>query len=508
MSTGLFGSRACRSAVTGAALLAACFLLDQQPARAQLATPTPAGDCCAAHDTPGCKLPNCNDCVCNEVGEEFCCLPLGNWDSLCVDIASGDSCASDCLCDAPTPLPTPTKGGDCCSDHGGPSCNDNTCASCVCGKDDTCCDNVWDSTCVSIARTVEDCASSCPCEPFPTPPPAATPTPAPCCEAHDLNPGCDVGDCEACVCGVDEVCCSDTWDENCVSIASDECAVTCLCSDLGDCCAVHDGPGCNVSACESCVIALDPPCAEQWDAECAGEAMVECATDCPCGDCCAAQDVPGCGEKTCQACVCDVDPTCCDDVWDGTCENIAAVDCSVACPCGDCCAAQEVPGCGSKGCQACVCAFDSNCCDNVWDGICADRAATECASRCQDCVGPTSDCCAARDEGEPGCSDATCQSCVCDLDSFCCTDFWDGRCAEELTRSPECRSACACDGSTCIGDCDGDGNVSVANLITGVNISLGKAQLSACSIFDANGNGAVSVAELIQGVRNALEGCG
>jgi len=233
--------------------------------------------------------------------------------------------------------------------------------------------------------------------------------------------------------------------------------------------------------------------------------MVECALDCPCGDCCGEQDVPGCGEKTCQSCVCDVDPNCCGDVWDALCQGIAETDCSVSCPCGDCCEEQDVTGCGAKGCQNCVCALDSNCCDDVWDGICAARAADECASRCP--CEATSDCCEER-VGESGCSDSACESCVCELDSFCCDEFWDEGCAQDLARSDECRSVCACDGgSACVGDCDGDGAVSVGNLITGVNISLGRAQLSVCPVFDADGNGSVSVSELIQGVRNALNGC-
>lgn len=491
------------AAVFAAAL--SMVLFTAGPLWAQLPTPTPGGDCCAFHLGPGCDLPDCEACVCEDAEQPFCCAVLGMWDGICAQEAAGDLCASACLCGEPTPLPTPTPGGDCCSAHGGTGCDDTPCTSCVCGIDETCCDNVWDAFCVSIARGVDECASSCPCEPDPTPPPGPTPTPAPCCEPHDLNPGCAESECEACVCGVDEVCCSDTWDASCVSIADDECALDCMCIDLGDCCEDHGGPGCNVGICQDCVIALDPACAESWDADCASEAMVECALDCPCGDCCAAQDQVGCGQKSCQACVCDIDDTCCGEVWDAFCESIAEADCSLACPCGDCCAEQEVPGCGVKTCQTCVCALDTTCCGDVWDGICADRAATECAGRC-DCE-PVSDCCVER-EGEAGCTDSACEACVCGIDSFCCDDFWDQRCAEDLARSPECGAVCACGGgSGCVGDCDGDGSVSVGNLITGVNISLGRAALSVCAVFDANGNGSVSVAELIQGVRNALDGC-
>jgi hypothetical protein len=59
----------------------------------------------------------------------------------------------------------------------------------------------------------------------------------------------------------------------------------------------------------------------------------------------------------------------------------------------------------------------------------------------------------------------------------------------------------------CVGDCGGDGEVSVADLIVGVNIALGNLPLSDCPAFDADGSGTVDIGELIQGVNNALNGC-
>ncbi|MGD9763544.1 MAG: hypothetical protein AB7V27_07520 [Candidatus Binatia bacterium] len=58
----------------------------------------------------------------------------------------------------------------------------------------------------------------------------------------------------------------------------------------------------------------------------------------------------------------------------------------------------------------------------------------------------------------------------------------------------------------CVGDCAGDGAVTVPDLVLGVNIALGNAQVSACPAFaDMDGN--VTVAQLIIGVNNALNGC-
>jgi hypothetical protein len=59
----------------------------------------------------------------------------------------------------------------------------------------------------------------------------------------------------------------------------------------------------------------------------------------------------------------------------------------------------------------------------------------------------------------------------------------------------------------CVGDCDGNQAVSVAELIRGVGISLGLQDLSACPSFDANGDGAVSINELITAVNRTLMGC-
>jgi hypothetical protein len=62
--------------------------------------------------------------------------------------------------------------------------------------------------------------------------------------------------------------------------------------------------------------------------------------------------------------------------------------------------------------------------------------------------------------------------------------------------------------AVCTGDCNNDGTVSVNELITGVNVALGRMPMTACTAFDSGGDAKVSVAELISGVRAALEGCG
>jgi Ca2+-binding EF-hand superfamily protein len=58
-----------------------------------------------------------------------------------------------------------------------------------------------------------------------------------------------------------------------------------------------------------------------------------------------------------------------------------------------------------------------------------------------------------------------------------------------------------------VGDCGGDGEVSVNELITMVNVALGSANVSTCLAGDANGDGMITVNEIIAGVNKALNGC-
>lgn len=62
-------------------------------------------------------------------------------------------------------------------------------------------------------------------------------------------------------------------------------------------------------------------------------------------------------------------------------------------------------------------------------------------------------------------------------------------------------------GRTCAGDCNGDGAISVDELLTAVNIALGSAPVSQCQSIDANGDGQVTVDEIIQAATRALDGC-
>ena len=61
--------------------------------------------------------------------------------------------------------------------------------------------------------------------------------------------------------------------------------------------------------------------------------------------------------------------------------------------------------------------------------------------------------------------------------------------------------------SPCPGDCDGNMEVSVANLITGVRIILGLGALGDCLALDTDRNGEIRIEELIAAVNVATRGC-
>jgi hypothetical protein len=102
---------------------------------------------------------------------------------------------------------------------------------------------------------------------------------AECCDALAV-PGCGDATLEACVCGVDDYCCSDAWDDFCVGEAADYCGAACMGVAAGDCCSVHDDVGCDDATIESCVCSLDDYCcSSDWDDFCVSEAS-DCGAPC------------------------------------------------------------------------------------------------------------------------------------------------------------------------------------------------------------------------------------
>jgi hypothetical protein len=59
----------------------------------------------------------------------------------------------------------------------------------------------------------------------------------------------------------------------------------------------------------------------------------------------------------------------------------------------------------------------------------------------------------------------------------------------------------------CLGDCDGDGRVTVDEVIVMVNIALGNSPVSVCPAGDIDGGGQITVDEIVTAVNLALDGC-
>lgn len=62
-------------------------------------------------------------------------------------------------------------------------------------------------------------------------------------------------------------------------------------------------------------------------------------------------------------------------------------------------------------------------------------------------------------------------------------------------------------GGGCVGDCNGDNEVTIEELVGMVNIALGSRPVSECLAGDESGDGEITIDEIIKAVNNALSGC-
>ena len=76
---------------------------------------------------------------------------------------------------------------------------------------------------------------------------------------------------------------------------------------------------------------------------------------------------------------------------------------------------------------------------------------------------------------------------------------------EVAPAQPEARTRVA--GGPCIGDCTGDGQVIVSELVTAVRIALGVDPIDRCTAADCRGTQTVTIDCLVSAVRAALNGC-
>jgi hypothetical protein len=59
----------------------------------------------------------------------------------------------------------------------------------------------------------------------------------------------------------------------------------------------------------------------------------------------------------------------------------------------------------------------------------------------------------------------------------------------------------------CGGDCDGDGHVTIDEIVRGVTLTLGGETVAVCPSYDTDLSGSVTVDELVKAVTAALSGC-
>jgi hypothetical protein len=82
------------------------------------------------------------------------------------------------------------------------------------------------------------------------------------------------------------------------------------------------------------------------------------------------------------------------------------------------------------------------------------------------------------------------------------TSDLDGQRIEDTTCSPAVITL------VCPGDCDADGTVTVAEVVSGFGIAHGQTPISACRALDVDASDSVTIGELVRGRNSVLQPCG
>lgn len=205
-----------------------------------------------------------------------------------------------------------------------------------------------------------------------------------------------------------------------------------------DCCVGHESRGCDNKPVEQCVCASDSWCCEaEWDQACA--ALIE---QLGCGHCSDGDGPPPPSDDSGgDPPPPPVDPpppdggTGGDPPPDG---GTGGGDPPPPEEAGDCCTDNGTPGCDDAAVESCVCMQDDYCCNTEWDALCVTQVDSFGCGTCGGGGGGgdggggggVSACC----EQQPGagCPDAAVQDCVCAVDDYCCSVFWDLTCVGEV----------------------------------------------------------------------------
>lgn len=118
-------------------------------------------------------------------------------------------------------------------------------------------------------------------------------------------------------------------------------------------------------------------------------------------------------------------------------QNLCADTCEQI---GNCCGKNIAPGCSNETCEACVCAVSPECCTAPWGSSCHLSALVDCQEECA-CVAKTSEqCCVPH--AQSGCEKPACTQCVCSLQPSCCSGAWDDSCT--ALAGLQCEGDCGC----------------------------------------------------------------
>ena len=356
--------------------------------------------------TDGC-FGSCGACPsdkpsCSEAGMCQACQPD------CANRQCGDDGCGG-TCGACAPERACMSDGTCClGDCSGLACGDDGCGgSCgTCKAGEAC---GLDAVCHACTCTGKDCGDDGCGKPCGTCPPGkGCAADGKCVDAANgcvatNQPGCADCGCQACVCALDDLCCTLGWDDLCAQECASDCGGNCPC--VSDCAGAECGPdGCG-GACGAC--ATGRTCSDAGKCvacSCEGRQCGDDGCGKSCGTCaagdvcafshcqamgCAATFTAGCDHCGCEACVCAAHPYCCNNLWDAKCAAFCSDQCGQACPCVPQCAGAA---CGDDGCGG-------SC------GTCTGSA-TCLAGECLACV-PS---CESRDCGDDGCG-GSCGTC-------------------------------------------------------------------------------------------------
>ncbi len=160
-----------------------------------------------------------------------------------------------------------------------------------------------------------------------------------CTTGTALDPTCGI--CATAVCLADPYCCTDSWDDLCITVANIVCPVGC--NGVPKCAHNPCKTGTPLNpACSPCVKTICEQdaycCSGGWEQSCVDKAnaLTECTEPCGGGSACSHKecDIGTALPSTCSNCaaeVCKIDPYCCTQEWDKICANNAKDNQACAC---------------------------------------------------------------------------------------------------------------------------------------------------------------------------------